>query len=107
MITDGTSLPLGGEPREIEGHTRDRYVYAPLDGVFRTKARIGDLVSRGQVIAEVGSMALAAPLDGAVRGLTRDGVPVAVRTKVIEVDPRGRGQSISGIAERPVSERAR
>jgi xanthine dehydrogenase accessory factor len=101
VITAGASLPLGGEPRELGGHARDRYVYAPVDGVFRTKAQIGDVVRRGQEIAEIGSMALIAPLDGVLRGVTRDGVSVAVRTKVVEVDPRGREAEVRGIAERP------
>lgn len=101
VITDGTSLSLAGEPREIEGHARDRYVYAPFDGVFRTKARIGDLVHQGQEIAEIESMALPAPLDGVLRGLARDGVQVTTRTKVIEVDPRGAGAEVRGISERP------
>lgn len=101
VITHGASRPLAGEPREIDGHARDRYVYAPVDGVFRTTARIADVVRRGQEIAELGSTRLAAPLDGVLRGLTRDGVSVAARTKVIEVDPRGRVAGASGIAERP------
>jgi xanthine dehydrogenase accessory factor len=101
VITDGASRPLAGEPREIAGHARDRYVYAPCDGVFRTKARIGDAVRKGQEIAEIGSMALTAPLDGLLRGLTHDGVPVSVRTKVVEVDPRNREAEVRGIAERP------
>lgn len=101
IITSGSSLPLRGEPRAIEGHARERYVYAPSAGVFHTKARIGDLVRRGDEVAKVDSTILTAPLDGALRGLTRDGVPVAVRTKVIEIDPRGAGPSITGIAERP------
>jgi xanthine dehydrogenase accessory factor len=101
VITEGASRDLAGEPREIGGHARDRYVYAPSDGVFRTKARIGDAVRKDQAIAEIGSMALLAPLDGLVRGLTRDGVPVTVRTKVIEVDPRTREAEVRGIAERP------
>jgi xanthine dehydrogenase accessory factor len=101
IITKGASRPLAGEPREIAGHARDRYVYAPFDGVFRTKARIGDAVRKGQEIAEIGSMALTAPLDGLLRGLTRHGVPVTVRTKVIEVDPRGREAEVRGIGERP------
>ena len=76
-------------------------MYAPFDGVFRTKARIGDAVWKGQEIAEIGSMALTAPLAGLLRGLTRDSVPVTVATKVIEVDPRGREAEVRGIAERP------
>jgi xanthine dehydrogenase accessory factor len=101
VITDGSSRPLAGEPRDIGGHARDRYVYAPFDGVFRTKARIGDEVRRDEVIAQIDSMVLAAPLDGLLRGLTHDGVPVTTRTKVIEVDPRGAGAEIHGIGERP------
>jgi len=101
VITDGSSRPLAGEPRDIGGHARDRYVYAPFDGVFRTKARIGDGVRRDEVIAQIDSMVLAAPLDGLLRGLTHDGVPVTTRTKVIEVDPRGAGAEIHGIGERP------
>jgi len=101
VITDSASLPLAGEPREIEGHARDRYVYAPLDGVFRTVAHIGDLVRQGQEVAAIASTAIPAPLDGKLRGLMHDGVPVKARTKVIEVDPRGSTVEIRGIAERP------
>ena len=101
VITEGASLPLAGEPRAIAGHARDRYVYAPVDGVLRTKARIGDAVRRGEEVARVGATALLAPLDGVLRGLTHDDVPVAAGTKVIEVDPRGRVEEVRGIAERP------
>src|SRR5262249_38469741 len=100
-IGDGGCGIRGGEPREIAGHARDRYVYAPFDGVFRTKARIADEVRKGQAIAEIGSMVLTAPLDGLLRGLIRDGVPVSVQTKVIEVDPRTGDAEVRGIGERP------
>lgn len=49
----------------------------------------------------MGDAALLAPLDGALRGLTHDDVPVAAGTKVIEVDPRGRVDDVRGIGERP------
>jgi xanthine dehydrogenase accessory factor len=101
VITEGASLALAGEPREIEGHARDRYVYAPCNGLFRTNAQIGEAVRKGQKVAEIGSTPLKAPLDGVLRGLTRDGVPVMTRTKVIEVDPRGAGAEVRGISERP------
>jgi xanthine dehydrogenase accessory factor len=101
VIRDGSPLPLGGEPRALGGHGRDRYVYAPCDGVFRTQAEIGDRVDEGQRVATVADTVLVAPLTGILRGLTHDAVPVTTRTKVIEVDPRGQNAEVAGIAERP------
>jgi len=101
VITEGASLPLAGEPRSIAGHSRERYVYARVDGVFRTKAQIGDVVRSGEPLAQIDTTVLAAPLDGVLRGITHDGVPVTARTKVVEVDPRGRAGDVRGITERP------
>ena len=42
VILNGATNPLSGEPREIEGHARDRYVYAPVAGIFRAAHQIGD-----------------------------------------------------------------
>jgi xanthine dehydrogenase accessory factor len=101
VISEGPALPLAGEPRPIGGHARDRYVYAPADGIFRTKRQIGDLVGRGEPVAEIGQVVVEAPLDGALRGLAHDGVPVTAGTKVVEVDPRGATAEVRGIGERP------
>lgn len=101
IITAGDALPLWGEPRALAGHARDRYVYAPQAGVFQTGLHIGALVSQGAVVAHVGDTPLVAPLTGALRGLTRDGVSVVEGTKVIEIDPRGAQAVVRGIGERP------
>jgi xanthine dehydrogenase accessory factor len=102
IIVDGPTLEFRGEPREIGGRQRERYVYAPVTGRFQTSMNIGDEVSEGDVVASIDDTPLHAPLSGILRGLTRDGVQVDERTKVIEVDPRSREvASISGIAERP------
>jgi xanthine dehydrogenase accessory factor len=105
VVTHGASLSFAGEPREIGGHARDRYVYAGTKGLFRTRCRIGQTVSKGDLIAEIDAMPLfepiVAPLDGVLRGLTHDGVPVVHGTKVVEVDPRGRHGEAFGISERP------
>lgn len=100
IIERGATKPLQGEPREIEGHARDRYVYAPIAGTFHTSLQIGERVSHGQPIAHIASTPLHAPIAGVLRGLTRDGVPVALKTKVIEIDPRAQGAQVSGIGER-------
>jgi xanthine dehydrogenase accessory factor len=101
IIEHGSTNPLQGEPREIQGHARDRYVYAPVTGTFSTTHQIGDKVKAGEEIARVDSTPLFAPISGTLRGLTRDGVPVALKTKVIEIDPRIENAQVSGIAERP------
>lgn len=77
VVTHGATRPLTGEPRPLAGHGRDRYVYAPVAGVFRTRRRVGEAVAAGEIVAHVGEVPLPAPLGGVLRGLTRDGVPVA------------------------------
>lgn len=101
IIEQGSSRPLQGEPIEIEGHARDRYVYAPLAGTFHTSLQIGDQVESGQEVARINTTLLYAPIPGILRGLTHDGVPVTQKTKVIEIDPRIGQAQVSGIAERP------
>ncbi len=102
VVESGSPSALAGEPRAILGHTRDRFVYAPAAGIFRTGRTIGELVKTGEVIGTIASTPLTAPLAGLLRALTRDGVPVTAGTKVIEIDPRGAGAVYQGIGERPV-----
>ncbi len=101
VLRSGAARPLEGEPRSIGGHGRDRYVYSPGSGVFRTDRAIGERVQAGMVVARVAGVPIPAPLDGVLRGLTRDGVPVEAGVKIVEVDPRGSGAVVSGIGERP------
>lgn len=101
VVRSGPTLALGGEPRAIAGIGRERLVYAPASGLFRTARRIGDEVEAGDVVADIDGVLLRAPVPGVLRGLTRDGVPVVPGTKVIEVDPRGRRATVTGVAERP------
>jgi xanthine dehydrogenase accessory factor len=101
VLEAGATRALGGEPRSFDGHGRDRFVYAPVAGVLRTEARIGQRVSVGEVVATIGDEPLAAPLDGILRGLTHDGVHVDAGTKVVEVDPRGDVSRVTGIGPRP------
>ena len=100
IIVDGPTNQLQGEPQEVDGHGRDRYIYAPLAGTFYTSLEIGNPVHQGQQVARIESTPLLAPITGVLRGLTHDGVPVVPKTKIIEVDPRRQGAQVSGIGER-------
>jgi xanthine dehydrogenase accessory factor len=101
VIERGATRPLEGEPQEIEGHARDRYVYAPVAGLFTTTLQIGNMVEAGTEVARIGETVLCAPLTGRLRGLTHSDVHVERGTKVIEVDPRGERAMVYGIGERP------
>lgn len=101
VITQGCSAPLAGEPRTYGGHARDRFIYAPAAGMFRTRCQIGDLVEAGTQVATLDGQPLTAPLSGILRGLTHDEVAIAAGTKCVEVDPRGDRANVIGIGERP------
>lgn len=101
VVRHGATRALAGEPRPLGGHARDRYVYAPRGGVFRTAREVGQAVVAGETVARIGSTEIRAPLSGVLRGLTHDGVPVEPGTKIVEVDPRGDVATVSGIGERP------
>jgi xanthine dehydrogenase accessory factor len=101
VVEHGPTRPLGGEPRDFDGHARDRFVYAPVAGVLRTQAQIAQRVRAGEAVAAIGDEPLRAPLDGILRGLVHDGVPVEAGAKVLEVDPRGDVSKVTGIGVRP------
>lgn len=103
VITEGASLDLAGEPRTYGGHARDRFVYAPAAGTFRTTHAIADAVEAGSVVATLDGAVLTAPLSGILRGLVHDGVAIPAGAKCIEVDPRGDPAYVLGIGERPAT----
>jgi xanthine dehydrogenase accessory factor len=63
--------------------------------------RIGDRAKAGETVAQIESTIIAAPLDGVLRGLVRDGVAVLSRTEVIEIDLRGDSALVRGVGARP------
>jgi len=105
VIREGAAAPLEGEPRELAGHRRERFVYSPAAGVFGTALDIGARVAACALIGRVGSMDIRAPLGGTLRGLSHDGAFVEVGSKIVEVAadsalpvPRGLGPRPQAIA---------
>src|SRR5260221_10285487 len=101
VITSGETLPLMGEPHDTGGFGRERFVYAPADGVFDTERRIGDWVDTGQILGDLSRTAVAAPLTGFVLGLTRPGVAVTHGTNVVGIDPRKTAAGLRRIGGTP------
>jgi xanthine dehydrogenase accessory factor len=97
----GAALPLAGEPRPIAGVGRERFLYSPVGGQFRSLCDIGRPVEAGQPVAVVGGCVCTAKVSGTVRGISHAGARVEPGTKVFEVDPRGEPGPCFGVGERP------
>ena len=81
---DGATQPDSGQP---EGDPR-RVLRAPAEGILAAKAKIGEHVEAGRVIALVNQEPVVTPLRGVLRGLIRDGIRVTEGVKIGDVDPR-------------------
>jgi xanthine dehydrogenase accessory factor len=80
---DDTGLP------ETVGSQRDaRVIRAPVSGTVAFSAQIGDLVTVGEVIGQVGEELVTAAFTGVLRGAIHNGLWVEKGTKVGDLDPR-------------------
>lgn len=98
IIDEGEADPYTGEPLVIEGHGRDRYLYAPVAGTFRTAFEIGMVVEANQVVGEVGAVQLKTQVAGMIRGIAKDGLAVTAGTKLVDIDPRAREELASELS---------
>ncbi len=88
VIRQGSAQPDTGRPALLGGRSADRVLRAPAAGRVIWQCNIGDLVNEGQLIGEVGGVAICAPFKGVVRGAIRDGLEVNIGLKIGDVDPR-------------------
>ena len=101
IVRAGPTMALSGEPRDIGGYRRERFVYAAAGGTFRTDVVIGCHVAAGEAIGWIEGIAVHAPLTGILRGLTHDGAEVEQGTKIVEIDPQSDVALLSGLGARP------
>jgi xanthine dehydrogenase accessory factor len=95
----GTDAP-DHEPNRLGGVGGERFAYSDRQGLWHSALNIGVRVFKGFVVGHLDGVAIRAPLDGIIRGLVRDGLRVPSRVKLLEIDPRGRSASWTGIDER-------
>lgn len=88
VIYQGMALKDTGIPGLIASEGVNRVVKSPSKGTVKTIKRIGDNVSKGEVILKVGDKAVLATLTGVLRGLIMDGYEVSEGFKIADIDPR-------------------
>ncbi len=89
VIHQGTAQANTGVPGDIGGNTVERVYRAPTTGTFHSDHKIADRIEAGDVIGDVDGIAVAAKIDGVLRGLMREGTVAHKGVKVGDIDPRG------------------
>lgn len=92
VIYQGRAIPNTGVPGLVGGYAAQRVIHSPAEGILRNVRKVTDTVKQGETIAVIesgsGSVPVKATLDGLLRGLIRDGYPVAKGFKIADIDPR-------------------
>jgi len=100
IITEGEADAYTGEPVEIAGHAKDRYLYAPRAGIFHTPLDLGATIEAGQVAGIVEGERLIAKVGGIIRGIVKDGLTVQAGAKLVDIDPRGDPARLSELSQK-------
>jgi len=88
VVWQGSAAPDTRVPGEVGGEAARRVLRAPVPGVLRLRARIGERVAAGAVVADVEGHPVASAIAGLVRGLLADGDRVDAGQKLGDIDPR-------------------
>lgn len=89
LILEGKAQENTGKPGNIMGYTIERVINAPATGRIHHTKKIGDIVKKDEVIATIEDVPVKSKLDGALRGLIREGTYVKEGLKIADTDPRG------------------
>ena len=84
----GKAIENNGVPGIIEGYGKERVIHAHKSGVLHCKAKIGDIVEKGQCIATIDNTCVEASLSGVLRGILPNGFMVWKGLKMADIDPR-------------------
>ena len=100
VIWSGPAEADSAMPAPVMGFTEERVLRAPRSGNFRSACEIGDRVTAGARVGEVGGAPVTAAIAGVVRGLLADAVFVEEGVKVGDIDPRGLAVSAVQVSEK-------
>lgn len=101
VILQGSAVDPIPVPPRLNGIGWERFVRSDTAGRFETKKEIGEYVTAGMKIGQIGGRYVIAPISGHIRGLLYPGLSVLKGEKICEIDPRGDEAHFEGLAERP------
>ena len=100
VVCKGSTEAADGRARLLGGTGAERFAYSTEPGYWRCAVDIGTRVFKNFPIGILNGAAVCAPIDGILRGVVRDGTEAPAGVKLLEIDPRGRNASWTGMDQR-------
>ena len=100
VISQGAAIPNTGVPGVIAGESIRRLIKAPKQGIFKSAAELGQIVTEGDIVGWVDEVPVRVLLSGKLRGLIRSGIKVKQGEKIGDCDPRGEKVDIYTISDK-------
>lgn len=100
VIESGSAIKNTGVPGNIGGYTIERIIRANGAGIFKSVAKIGDFVHKGEIVAFVDDRKIVAQIDGIVRGMLHDDIIVTDKMKCGDIDPRAEKSHCFSISDK-------
>jgi hypothetical protein len=97
ILSRGATDKATGVPPKLGRRGAERFAISEVPGRWHTPLEIGARIFKDYTIGFLGDTPINAPFDGILRGLVRDGTEVPAGVKLLEIDPRGRNASWTGI----------
>lgn len=88
VLHEGQAAPNTGIPGVVGGESEKRVVRSPGEGFFKSVRGIGEIVSEGELIGDVGDKPVHASISGLIRGQIHPSVPLFKGMKIGDIDPR-------------------
>ena len=103
LIMEGSAEPNTGVPGSVLGHTSDRVLRAPAEGIWQTHMDIGDTVQEGDLVGDVEGKPVRSAINGIIRGLIHPGLTVNNGLKIGDIDPRPQRENCFTISEKALA----
>lgn len=97
---EGATRPHTPLPAPRDRARAEQFVRASAAGLWRTERAIGDLLEAGALLGTLDGAPALAPVDGCLRGLVHDAVPVPAGQRLAAVHPGDWARKEAGIAAR-------
>ena len=103
VLWRGSAQPNTGLPGGFNDKYKDRVLYSPAEGIFKSEKEICDRVRPGELVGVVDGNQIRAPFKGIIRGLLHSGLKVTEGFKIGDIDPRAEPEYCQHVSDKALA----